>query len=399
MKKLFSAQQAGSTERLRFLWLILGLLYWLFATNGRLDIPLAAWLSPLFLLRFTRTMRPLSGFLWVWLAGLIVTIFWLYESSFYDTQQVFSVINLVLLAIFLFSFTLMALPYLLDRLLAPRLGLLSGLLATLVFPSGQVCFEYLRAHVAPYGFFFSPAYTQYENLPLIQIVSITGVYGLSFLIAWFASVSNGIWEQHFSWPRIRGSVLLYSSVLVLVLLFGGARLAFSVPPTQTIRVAGVSATRATYEQARSVDGGADRALASSIFTTATNELLDASRREARAGAKIIVWPELATYTFSEDETALIRQSQSLANTEHIYLEIAYGVYSQQEISANRAVLIDPQGKVLWTYDKAHPGMTMPTVKDGPGIVPVVDTSYGRLASVICIDAWYSDLMRQTQQRH
>src|SRR5438477_212327 len=119
-----------------------------------------------------------------------VTVFWLYESNFYDTSHPFSVVNLLILTIFLLSFTLMVVPYLLDRLLAPRLSLLSGQLASLIFPLGQVACEYLRAHFLPYGFFFSPAYTQYENLPLIQLVSITGVYGLSFLMTWFASVAN-----------------------------------------------------------------------------------------------------------------------------------------------------------------------------------------------------------------
>ena len=394
MKNRFPAQQIGPTDRLRFLWLALGLLCWLFAANGRLDVPLAAWLSPLFLLRFTRTTRPLSGLLWVWLAALIVTIFWLYESNFYDYLHPFSMINLVILAIFLLSFTLMVVPYLLDRLLTPRVRVLGGLLASLIFPLGQVICEYLRTHLVPYGFFFSPAYTQHGNLPLIQLASITGVYGLSFLMTWFASVGNWIWEQHFSWPAVRKTALTYLGVLMLVLLFGGVRLAFSVPSTQTIRVAGVSAQRATYEQVRNVDGGTDRALASTIFTTATKELLDASRQEARGGAKIIVWPELATYTFPEDEATLIGSGQSLARTEHVYLEMAYGVYAQGETTANRAVLIDPEGGVVWKYDKAHPGMTLATVKDGPGIVPTAETPYGRLASVICIDAWYPDLMQQ-----
>ena len=41
----------------------------------------------------------------------------------------------------------------------------------------------------------SLAYTQYGNLPLLQVISLTGAYGVSFLIAWFASVGNRAWEQ------------------------------------------------------------------------------------------------------------------------------------------------------------------------------------------------------------
>jgi apolipoprotein N-acyltransferase len=398
MKKHFAQQQAESADRLGYLWLMLGLLCWLFAANGVRDIAVAAWLAPLFLLRFTRTRSPLRGCVGIGLAALIVTISWQVESKFYDPQHLLSVVNLLVLAILLSAHLLLVVPYLLDRLLAPRLGLKSRLLATLIFPLGLVVCEYLSTHFVPYGFFFSAAYTQYGDLPLIQLVSLTGTYGLSFLIAWFASVSALVWELRFSWPRIRSSVLLYGGVLVFVLLFGGARLAFSAPSTQTVRVAGVSASRTTYERATKLQGSGDRAPVRAAYTATTNELLDASSREARAGTRIIVWPELATYTFPEDEAKLIERGQALAHTQHIYLEIAYGVDGPQGLLRDRAVLIDQDGHVLWTYDKAHPGMSLPTVSDGPGIVPIANTPYGRLAGVICVDAWYPDLMQQVRNR-
>jgi apolipoprotein N-acyltransferase len=147
-----------------------------------------------------------------------------------------------------------------------------------------------------------------------------------------------------------------------------------------------------------LEGSGDRAQVRAAYAAATNELLDASRREARAGARIIVWPELATYTFPENEATLIEGGQSLARTEHVYLEMAYGVDGQQALARDRAVLIDPQGQVLWIYDKAHPGLSLPSVNNGPGIVPVVSTPYGRLATVICVDAWYPDLMQQVGNR-
>jgi hypothetical protein len=36
----------------------------------------------------------------------------------------------------------------------------------------------------------SPAFTQYGNLPLVQLVSITAIYGLTFLMAWTAAAVN-----------------------------------------------------------------------------------------------------------------------------------------------------------------------------------------------------------------
>ncbi len=401
MNKHLSVQQIENTNRFGYFCLFVGMLLSLFAANGHWDVPLAAWLTPLFLLRFMRTRKPLGGFLGVWLVSVVTMLFWLYCSKFYDSA-IFSVANLFILAIFLLSHTLLALPYLLDRLLTPRLSQVSGWLATLVFPLGLVACEYINALVVPYGFFFSLGSTQYGNLPLLQIAAITGIYGVSFLVAWFGSVANWIWEQRFSWPRIRTATLLYGSVLLLVLLGGGVRLAFFAPNAQTVRVAGVSTSRTIYQQAmNSIDPERhpDRAQTRAAYTAIENNLLEASQREARDGAKIVSWPEIEVSTLPEDEANLVARGETLARTEHIYLEMAYRVVQLDQTPLhNRAVLIDPTGRMLWTYDKAHPIMGGDPSIPGNGIVPVVDTSYGRFSNVICIDAFYPTLMHQTGNR-
>ena len=38
--------------------------------------------------------------------------------------------------------------------------------------------------------------------------SVTGVFGIAFLIAWSASVVNWAWDHDFQWDAIRGGVLL-----------------------------------------------------------------------------------------------------------------------------------------------------------------------------------------------
>ncbi len=55
---------------------------------------------------------------------------------------------------------------------------------------------------------------------------------------------------------------------------------------------------------------------------------------------------------------------------------------------------DPQGRVLWTYNKAHPVPGLEHIAPGDGNVPVVDTPYGRLATVICFDADFPNLIHQ-----
>jgi apolipoprotein N-acyltransferase len=50
--------------------------------------------------------------------------------------------------------------------------------------------------------------------------------------------------------------------------------------------------------------------------------------------------------------------------------------------------------VQWQYDKAHPvPFGLEPIPPGNGIVPVVETPYGGLSTVICYDADYQSLMR------
>src|SRR5258708_25754924 len=174
MKKYSFRRQMELASRRNCLWLGLGTICSLFSFNGRWDIALAAWLGPFFLLRFMRTSRTRIGLTGVWLATALAMLF-----SFYSLQ----LLTPLLIVVGLLFRTVLTLPYLLDRLVAPRLSLVSGLLATLLFPLSRVAAEYLISFTPAVGSVFSLAYTQYGNVPLSRIISLTGLYGASFLIA------------------------------------------------------------------------------------------------------------------------------------------------------------------------------------------------------------------------
>jgi apolipoprotein N-acyltransferase len=301
--------------------------------------------------------------------------FFLYQSQMLESPII--VVAAIIIGI------IQSIPYLLDRLITSRLSRVSTLLATLIFPLGKVLSEYLVTLLLPFGSVLSLAYTQHDNLPLLQLLAVTGTYGISFLMAWFASVGNYLWERDFSWPRVRTITVLYGCLLVLVLLGGSIRLAFFAPSAPTIRVAGISpafTVRKTEwrkiiqimqkEQLSDTDFSA---LHSSI--AAMNEpLFLQSQREAQAGAKIVIWPESAAVTLADEETTLFERSKALAQQEGIYLEIGYVVLHYQhslQITQNRTALFDPQGHMSWTYDKAHPIPGMEDYAPGDGKVPAV----------------------------
>lgn len=393
------------SDRLSYLWLALAAVLFLFAA-GQWAIPLAVWLAPLFLLRFVRTQPLLPGLL----------IAWLVRSAIASVVQqgIIQYPGIVYYVIVVLLTGVTMLPYLADRLIMPRL---QGFIATLVFPVTFTALEYLGSF-GPFGTINSIANTQYGNLPLMQLASVTGIWGITFLITWFASVVNWAWEQGFAWPRVRRGGLLYAAILALVLLGGSARLAILPPQTTTVRVVGISASRQAVAAFNKqlpqatlnllLSGKAtqtDRALARSAFTIIDNDLFNRSRQEAVAGARIVAWPESSPTGASilqEDQSALLQQASALAKQQGIYLDMGLAVFlpdtGKGPFLKDEAVLIGPTGNVIWTYEKTHPAPGEQGLFTlGNGKVPVVDSPYGRLANVICFDADYPGMVRQAGQ--
>lgn len=382
--------QRSSAPTVRPLLLLLGTGTMLFAVGGRWDIAAAAWIFPVLLLRFTRLSRAGTGALWIWSAHTAAAVFWVQESAIG--------LNPVTAAGAVALAALQTLPFLADRLLVNRLR---PAVAALAFPAAVAGGEFLITVLSPFGTAYGVlAVTQYGDLPLLQIISVTGSWGIGFLIAYFASTVNRIWER----PSWRGG-LVYGAVLLTVVLAGGARLAFSPSTSTTVRIAGVSPGRTVTDDLKSrlgrITGGSAGIAAAPAptvqpaMTAVENDLLAATQREAAAGAKIVVWPEEAVKTQEAHESAAIADAQEQARRSGVHLEIGLRVYSTTAPSYGRdeAILIDPHGKVLWTYQKAHPIPGSEKFTPGDGHVPVADTPYGRIADVICYDADFPAMMR------
>ena len=391
-------------DRFSWLWLVIAAILSLLS-GGRWAIPLAVWFAPLFLLRFVRTRRPLAGFL---LASLVRAV-----AAMVSLQGVIPAPSYIFYPLVSFLALVTTLPYLADRLITPRLN---GFVATLVFPAAFTTLEYLGSF-GPFGAFSSLANTQYGNLPLLQVVSVTGIWGITFLITWFAAVANWAWERGFAWPEVRVGVLLYAAIFSAVILGGGARLVLFPPEATPVRVAGLSASQAAsaaidqqlpMETMMAVMSGkatpAQRALVRAAHARLADDLLIRSQQEAQAGAKIVVWPEGGASVLEEDEPDLIQRAAALARQKGIYLNLGLDVHLANApaggpMAKDESVLIDPTGKVVWTYEKTHlvPFLETGQVAPGDGKVPLLDSPYGRLANVICFDLDFPGLIRQAGQ--
>jgi len=387
-------QQSSITKRSNywpFLWLALAAIFILFS-NGKWNIPVATWLTLVFALRFWRTQPLKRGFIIYTLVSIIP--FYFAWQGVVPIPGIGYFIFVVILCVFNSSF------FLIDRLLATRL---KGFVSTLVFPLAIVTMQYIMTIVSPYGSFGSLAYTQYGNLPLLQILAVTGLSGMTFLLAWFASLVNWAWEQQFGWKKVWRGVVTYAGILAVILIAGGASL-ISPPSSDTIRMAAIPATE-IFEMSQDTRDSADRFLSGEItetelesirteFNANIDDLLERSGREASAGAKIIFWSEGAGYVLREDEAGLIERGGTLASEEGIYLGMALAtLISGQRLVENKIVLIEPSGEVAWEYFKARPVPGEASVR-GDGEILTLDTPYGKIAASICFDMDFPNLISQ-----
>ena len=363
----------------------------MFAEHGRWDVPLAAWFAPLLLIRFGRDTRPWRAVGLVWLATAAAAQFWLWESGVSP-----------LFAFGLLLSTIFTLPFVADRFVVPRLAG-RPFLATLVFPATWVAAEYVTSLTSPTGDIFgSLAVTQHGDLPLLQVASVTGSFGVTFLIAWFATVANHAWEQRGTIRRALRTVVTYAVVLAVVLAGGAVRLAVTSPTADTVRMAGIAPTRAVADtRDRRAEAATlpvlarHPARARDIYGPVNADLLARTHREAWAGAKVVIWPEAAVRVHQDDRDALLRRIGRAARRDHVYIELGMGVVTRQApYGRNQAVLVDPDGHVRWTYQKAHPVPGMEEFPAGDGRGPTARTPYGTLANVICFDADFPALTHQ-----
>jgi apolipoprotein N-acyltransferase len=161
---------------------------------GRWLAPLAAWIGPVLIMRYARDHKVGRGYVLI-LAACILAVFIGFISIWLGGLPRPMVPFLIVGIGFLWS-----LPYLADRLLFAQLR---GFSSTFVFPLAATTLEFLFIHFNPLGTWGAWGFTQYGNLPLMQLASVTGMIGITFLMGWFASVANWAWEH-----RGRGSEVL-----------------------------------------------------------------------------------------------------------------------------------------------------------------------------------------------
>jgi apolipoprotein N-acyltransferase len=196
-------------------------------------------------------------------------------------------------------------------------------------------------------------YPAAANGALVQLTTITGIYGLSFLVAAFnALLAWSDADTRYS-PRRRLAILLGAAALVLVVMIAGPRLVPTPAANHTAR-----AVQLNFPEADEYPND--------WFTQHTSDLAEIQRLSLAPSAHhpdLLVWPEApAPFSFQDSQFAYLASNLAI-HFQHPFIvgvvewkpeTVSKGGTSHTIMAPyNSALMFDAQGHRVFSYDKVH----------------------------------------------
>ncbi len=317
----------------------------------RILVALLVIVSTSTLLYFGNGLNPLWPLLWFaplpvllfaarspwWAAALTAFVSWLCGSL--NVHRYFTLLHIPWLGVFSTVALVFTAAVLLFRALLLRGTAWSALLA---FPATWVSFEYVLNLTTSGGTAGSLSYSQLKFLPFLQLASVTGPWGISFLLLMFpAALAIGLHLRLAAPQQAFRIVGAYLGILAAVLIFGAIRLA-QPPPAQQEKVGLIASDRSENDDVASP--GADTQRLFRAYAGVAENL-------AAEGAQIIVLPEKLGVAVGSDTGAADAILQSFADQTGSII-VAGLVHVSPTFKSNQARVYTP-GQPVLTYDKHH----------------------------------------------
>ena len=387
------------------------------------------WISliPL-LVALQSTSNRKSAFLHGYLTGAIfflglvywITLLYPFANIFLTTFACLLLASYLALYVGVFGLLFRALPW--------KSGLPSILMVTAIWTG----LEWVRSWFLsgfPWG---SMGYTQWNNLSAIQIASITGVHGVSFIVVLLNATIADIIHTYFisknrstapkipsrpdksgSSPIDRGrqerdftfhvSRLIPIVVVIACIGWGAYRMSKPVDTTSDIRIALVPGNIPQIEKW-------DRAYWPQIFEKYMRLVQAADAEEP----DIIMLPETALRgeVFAFEGNTYIKQLKQILADQEIYLLTGTFHYTSEQKVYNSVFLLSPSSEKLGSYSKIHLvpfGEYVPITSHLPNFIqlptgfepgksidlfPIPHTENRQMGVVICFESVFPDLFRK-----
>jgi apolipoprotein N-acyltransferase len=234
-----------------------------------------------------------------------------------------------------------------------RLSQKSVLLACAGAPFLWVTFEFARAHLPEISFPWNLlGYPASANLGVLQVTTVTGVYGLSFLVAAFNSLIAWADVGPTPRPQRRVTILMAATAAIFMVMIVGSRIVPQTSPHHYAR-----AVQPNFPEAPEYPPDWFHRHASDL-----DEIEKLSLEPTLHQPDLLVWPE-APAPFSFEDPQFAQRASALAT--RVHHPFLAGVIEWKPMSAssdqshmvmapyNSAILLDPQGRLVFTYDKVH----------------------------------------------
>jgi|SRR5579864_228978 len=235
-----------------------------------------------------------------------------------------------------------------------RLSLRSVELACIGAPFLWITFEFARAHLPEISFPWNLlGYPASANSALIQMTTITGIYGLSFLAMCLNSLLAWADAGSSSSGKRRVTILGIAAAAILIVMAAGSRL---VPQPEAGHYA--RAVQLNFPEAPSYP--------SDWFQQHTGDLDEITRLSLAPSVykpDLIVWPEApAPFSFEDPQFAKVASTLAI-HAGHPFIAGTIEWKPPLDSSAatphgnlapyNSALMFDAQGQRLFVYDKIH----------------------------------------------
>jgi apolipoprotein N-acyltransferase len=234
---------------------------------------------------------------------------------------------------------------------------LPGWAAAFAFPAAWTSYEFLLSLVSPHGTALSLAYSQTDVLPLLQIASVTGLWGVTFIVTLVPSAIA------VAWSRRRVAALAPAVVIACVVLGYGIIRLQTRPQQPRVRV-GLTATDTGVGAAFETD---NPVLALSVAHAYANRIAHL----AAEGAQVVVLPEKFVGVTPSDVDAIEQVFSDAARAAHVTVIAGFNRFTLRP-RRNVAMVFAPDGRLILEYEKHHmlPGPeTGYEIGSAPGLFP------------------------------
>jgi apolipoprotein N-acyltransferase len=281
-----------------------------------------------------------------------------------------------------------------------------GISPLLSFPFLWVGFEFIRACVLTGFPWASLGHSQYRTLPLIQIADITGVYGLSFLIALtnvvlYRILRGIVRNEPGAYPARSAVALLVLMALTLGYGFNRLNSGETGEPLNVVLVQGNIPQDVKWDPA---------------FQEATVGIYEKlSRKACATGGNLVIWPESALPFYFQSEEKYAARVKALSAELKSCMVVGSPAFEKDGARVrylNSAFLLAPTGAVLGRSDKMHLvpfGEYVPLQKlipfvnklvagigdfsPGARITPL-NTGRGEIGVLVCFEGIFPELARE-----